>query len=405
MLKLRNILVAVSLFLPILLFSQKPLKVRIAALNPVFSSPCNDEYSFNEQIKLQYSNAVFYFAQWSEDGNLITFYKHEKDSFVPVFSYLCADDEYFNCFTIVETNIFLHFQGKLLRFSLNKYDGQPQVKEDATAAVPLFLHYKEYGDTYDNIYEANGKLILTNCSNIDGDEGENWESPPCYAVIVDPMTLMIVKFLSIKHDAIGLTHIPNYFVDVNYKRLLLVHALTQKAYVYDLENLDASPDSLGSFKLLNEGISSLPFSTRIISYTTNARELVGRISQYADKINRMEGGFFLNDSTVVLVEKLKGPKFGGKRVLHFFKQNYLSQKWAHVYSRMIKESTNPHYSKRYKFLGFTDYRGFIVKNNIIYMLGSELPTEVKSRAQLRKYYRTNGFPQKSRFYGYEILEP
>lgn len=351
-------------FLPSLLLSQKSLDIQYDTKTPLDSI----EYD-GDIIKYKIDGNNLYYA--GIKGNDLLIYNSrplQNDKLIFRFQ-LREEGKYFLDFVIEEeSNLYLLFQKELFYFKL----------KDDQLVYQLAESYKNqsFDTNFSNIYRTNNKVVLTNCYNHAVDE----EDDKCPYLVLDKENLSKIKQENLPHDAIGLTHIPSYFYDVNYGKILFINTLKKQAFVYNLDD-DSSVYTIGDGQLLNEGVEKLPFSTHIVPYT-NAKDVVRNVSIYSKTINYIEGGFFLNDTTLFLVEKTKSKKISSKRILHFYRYDKNKDEWNFYISKSFK---NKKHSKKYKMLQFYYSTGIQIKDNKLYFCELYLPKESINPFKINRY--------------------
>jgi|GEM_PF-2345297 hypothetical protein len=330
----------------------------------------SSEYSTNNTIYEVFGNEIYYATS---EGSALKIFKKDTQGDKNVFFLKKNIKDYFLDFTIDSSgSFFLLFQTKLVKYQLNDENSIVSYK-DIVAEAPLNL-------SYDNVYCTSGKIVLTRCYNY-----ATLEKDTLFAEfsLFDRTNLQLVYTKKIVHDAIGFTHLSSYFMDVNYGKVLLVNALKNKAYIFNI-NERMSEDSAGDGAYLNKNISEIPFPTQIIPYT-NPKAMVRDVSTFAKKIDRYEGGRFVNDSTLILVKKNKGKSINGKRTISVYQLNDSIGNWEFKSNKTFK---NKMISGRYGIFNFYYPTHLKIHNNHVYLSEAYfLKTNVSKRKLKRAYMR------------------
>jgi len=326
------------------------------------------EYSSGNTIYQVFGNEIYYANQ---KGSSLKIFKKDTLGDKNVFFLNKNNRDYFLDFAIDSSgNIFLLFQTKLVKYELHDENSKVSLK-DIVAEAPLNL-------SYDNVYCTSGKIVLTRCYNYATIMGDT-----IFAEfrIFDTTNLEFVYNKKIVHDAIGFTHLSSYFMDVNYGKVLLVNALKNNAYIFDI-NERMFENSAGDGAYLNKNISEIPFPTQIIPYT-NPKVIVRDVSAFAKKIDRYEGGRFVNDSTLILVKKNKGKSINGKRIISFYNLNSENGKWEFKSNKTFK---NKMISGRYGIFNFYYPIPLQIHNNHVYLSEAYFLKTNVSKRKLKKAY-------------------
>lgn len=233
------------------------------------------------------------------------------------------------------------------------------------------LNYIPLNKLYDQIYCFNDTLVVTTAYNTYG-------APYCAYTTIALNSFEEVMSQVVYIDAIGFSHLPSYFVSVSSQNIAITNCLKNSISIYNFK--DPNPQySLGNGQLLNPSIDSIPFETDVTK-TPNVRKMVSEVSTFGYKINRFEGVFFMNDSLLVSVEKVKK---SDDRILHFYSLELKENKWYYTGARKMKSGLRQF--EKYGVISFSSSPQFICRNNKIHCIEIDLPSSVNSLSQGRRY--------------------
>jgi hypothetical protein len=199
-------------------------------------------------------------------------------------------------------------------------------------------------------------------------------APDCEFLILDLERPDLSYEKNIAVDAIGFSHLPNYFHDVKFGKLMITNSLSQKVTLFNLETQET--EIICDDGLLTKDLWKIPFNTVINPNSTNARALVSEISQYAKTVDRIEGCFFISSDKIGIVKKLKGESMYSQRVIFVYERNRENKSW-----KIKKELSfqNKGYSGRYRMFNFHLSNGFKVDEDKFYMPEFSLKRVPKSK--------------------------
>jgi len=288
--------------------------------------------------------------------------------------------------------VYYLFNNKVLKFQLpdnsrkkgldfNTYE---QNEYDMSIDVP---------SVYYDIHLQEEVIVLTSCYNYFVNDSS---VAKCLYKIFERENFHNIVDGEFEHDAIALSHLPSYFSDVNANRIVFTNALKNEAVIINVNDID-SPLVVGTSNLLNENIKKVPFNTTITK-DVNARELIHNVSNFSKKINRIEGVSFVNDSTIMLVEKKKSISSRGKRTLYFYSLDSHDEKWNLVAKRKFK---NKQVSKKYGILQFYYPSGFEIIDGKLYIVEMDIPKELNRKRAIHNFAKNNEEPNFA-IYEYKI---
>lgn len=223
---------------------------------------------------------------------------------------------------------------------------------------------------YDNIDLSIDRIILSTCYNT---VQKNNTPPPCKLAIIERNSPYDLNAIEIKHDAIAFTHLPNYILCVSQGKILITHTLHNYSSLIDV--FTQKIHKIGDSSPLNSSVDSIPFNSTILQNSTNAREMVKNISEFAQTIDRVEGGFILSDKKFAVVTKLKGSSMYSKRIISIYEKKE-GEEW-----KLSKKYTfkNDGYSRKYRFFNFHLSYGFKFNESHALIPEFDLPKLPKSK--------------------------
>lgn len=208
-----------------------------------------------------------------------------------------------------------------------------------------------------------------------------------------------LKTAKLKHDAIGFTHLPSYFINTGFNLVALTNALSNKIEIYDI--MKDSSIIIGDLNLINNEIDSLPFITKIEPYTS-AKGILMNVSDFGKSVDRFEGSFVLNRETIGVVLKTKGNNINSKRLLYIYSKDEYGN-WGHTKTFKYKNNL---YSKKYGLFQFYYPSGIkVIDENKISIVEFNIPNYVNSKLGLLRFKRNMSMdePLKQAIYVYEII--
>jgi hypothetical protein len=279
-----------------------------------------------------------------------------------------------------EKNIFLLFQQSVQSYSLKQGSKTDELLllSNLTNEVLLKKHYE-------NIFFTEDKLVITRCYNFATAQNDTLYANFC---VFNPSELRLLYEKNLVHDAIGFTHLSSYFFDVNYGKVLFVNALKNKTLIFDLNHFDEI-NFIGDGVLLNPGIDHIPFDTKIIPYS-NAKRNVKEVADFASKVDRFEGGRFVNDSIFLIVKKHKSKSIRGKRSIIFYELNSISRQWEYKCTRKFENGFS---SKRYGIFQFFYPTLLKIQNNRLFVVEAYFPNAKVSKRKLKKAFMSDDNPK------------
>ena len=248
---------------------------------------------------------------------------------------------------------------------------------------------------YYDISMQSNLLVMNSCYNY---ATKDPDPAYCHYKVID-LEGNSVKTAKLKHDAIGFTHLPSYFINTGFNLVALTNALSNKIEIYDITN-DSSIIT-GNLNLINNEIDSLPFNTKIGPYT-NAKGVLMNVSDFGKSIDRFEGCFVLNRETIGVVLKTKGNNINSKRLLYIYSKDEYGN-WGHTKTFKYKNNL---YSKKYGLFQFYYPSGIkVIDENKISIVEFNIPNYVNSKLGLLRFKRNMSMdePLKQAIYVYEII--
>ncbi len=335
---------------------------------------------FSESQPLQRINNQIYYSV--KTGKLVSFYKVGETSDSLVFSFEPRLKEYYKSFRFAEdlSSLFILLHEAVLKFDLRTtVPENPSNSSLASSQVVL-------AEPYDEIALDSNRLILTNAYNEAVDPSAE---PMCRFLVLNTNDLKTVTKQTIAHDALGLTHKRTYLFAVHNGKILFVNSLHNSFLVYDIEK--GFYTTFGDSSLVNAKVDRIPFETKILKYT-NPKDVVLNTIKFAGDINYYEGGMFLNDSTIMVSEKIKGHD-QSKRKLHFYGFDKQSGHWKNLGFRTFK---NGKVSQKYHIFQFYYSNPIQAENNRIYL--TEISVENLSKRKIEHEFENS---EKIKFALYE----
>lgn len=247
---------------------------------------------------------------------------------------------------------------------------------------------------YDLSIQSN-VLVLNSCYNY-----ATKEPGPvnCHYKVID-LDGNSVKTGKLKHDAIGFTHLPSYFINTGFSLVALTNALSNKIEIYDIMN--DSSFIIGDLNSINNEIDSLPFNTKIEPYS-NAKGVLMNVSEFGKTIDRFEGCFVLNRNTIGVVLKTKGNNINSKRLLYIYSKDEYGN-WGHTKTFKYKNNL---YSKKYGLFQFYYPSGIqVIDESKISIVELNIPNYVNTKLGLLRFKRNVSMnkPLKQAIYVYKII--
>lgn len=336
-------------FLPSLVFAQKKLNLNLVNRFPL------DSVSYDQgRVKYQITGDTIYYEKMS--NGILTIYRKisSQGNSAPIFRYKISKKQYFLDFAVYKNQIYiLAYYHQLMSFTL-KSSAKIVTEEDTNHSISLHFYY-------DRVYVTDGKIVLTKCYNNAVKNKEDKIYCPYLVLATQDLSPIIENKL--QHDAIGLTHLSGVsYYDINYGKILFTDGLSNTAYIYNLQSKKPIA-SIGNGELLNKGIDSLPFSTKIL-YNTNGKGVVLKLIKLSKKINFIQYGAFLNDSTVFLVEEIKSKKNVRKRILSFYQKNRNEGKWKFIGKKKFRNKKD--FSKSYGIFHFYSANISVTDNKVCF---------------------------------------
>jgi len=286
-------------------------------------------------------------------GKVVSFYKVGEVSDSLVFSFETRQQEYYKSFRFTQdlSSLFLLLHESVLKFDLQSTDRETPSNSSSASSQYLLT------EPYEDLVLDRNKVILTNAYN---EAVDPTAEAMCRFLILDTTNLKEITKQNIAHDALGLTHKRTYLFAVHQGKILFVNSLHNSFYIFDTEKLTYS--NFGDSSLLNPKVDKIPFETKILKYT-NPKDVVLRTIKFAGSVNYYEGGMFLNDSTIMISQKVKGHN-QSKRKLHFYRYNKQNNQWEILGYRTFK---NGKISDQYHIFQFYYSNPLQVDNNRIYL--------------------------------------
>jgi hypothetical protein len=359
-----------TLFLCQSLFSQK--RFNIEQLDKIVLDKC--PYTGGGDCNYEIYNDTIYYTV--RNGAFLTLYKkHVKDS-------ISTDYQVINNRkgSIFYTDFVVDINSNSIYYLFNNgVFHLPNKKTSIELDAQNYLF--ENSLVYYKLNIENNSLILSRCYNGFSNSGEPQK---CHVKVVDfdGNIKLNEKFV---HDAIALTHLPSYFIDAKFNKVVFTNALRDEIRVFNLNT--NSTKIVGDLDLLNEGIDSIPYNT-IISEGVNAKQIIANVSGFAKTIDRIEGCLVLNENTICVVMKLKGKGIDSKRIIKIFQKN-INDIWEHVSSFRFR---NKIFSKKYGLFQFYYPSGVkVIDENTLSFTEINLPNYVDSKLKVISYQRNMDF--------------
>jgi hypothetical protein len=352
---INSILVLVVLFWTASAFSQK---TEINIDSCVILE--NSDY-FRDLNKFHWNKqSLYYLTKEKSEVSLVQRSQGKTDK---LGSFRGTEINYLKDFVIDSSENFIYL---LCHEKLVKYD-------ISNLSTPLnILRINEY---YDEVFVERGRILLTRCYN----EATKSTTAPKPRILVLDANLNELKRIELNHDAIGLTHKPTYYIDVNYGKILFSNALKNKIEIIDIETF--STISIGDSSQINEGIDSLPLQTNIQPYS-NPKTMIQELSAVVNKLNYIEGCSFLNDHEFLVVEKQKG-SINKHRKIHLFRYNVSNNLWEYKGASVFSNQSS-RVDKKSGIFQFYFTERFEIWDNCIALMDVAFPKGVKSVKKFSK---------------------
>lgn len=306
---------------------------------------------FSGSLPFQTIGKQVYYS--TKKGSIVSFYKTGETADSLILTLETFPNEYYKSFRFSDdlSKLYILMHGSIIKLEMN--ETPPVALVNSTQAKAIY----QLNETYDEITVNGNNLIVTQAYN---EAVDLLSEPSCRYLILDASDLKEVSKQKMPHDALGLSHKHTYFFDVQYGKILFVNALKNTFSVVEID--ENKTTYFGDSTLLNSGIDKIPFDTKVLKYS-NPKDMVLKTIKFANSINYFEGGKFINDSTIMIVEKLKG-RNPSKRKLHFYQYSKQQNQWTFLCFRTFK---NRKASSRYHIFQFYYPNPLQIVDNRVYL--------------------------------------